>query len=71
MIYKGYSLRWSKAQPMCIEVGSGENKGKVPDALNGLFTSRINAMQLIDNYVANKKTKDKPDGETSAESGSK
>lgn len=71
MIFKGYELRWSKLSPMNIEIGVGENKGRIPDTLSGLYTSRTTAMQAIESYLSTKKVKDKSNGETDAESGSK
>ena len=71
MIYQGYDLRWSRANPMSIEVGVGENKGKLPEVLSGLFTNRVSAIKVIDTYLSTKKVKDKANGETDAESGSK
>lgn len=71
MMYKGYDIRWNKFSPMNIEIGVGENKGRIPDALSGLYTSRTIAMQAIDTHLSTKKVKDKSNGETDAESGSK
>jgi len=71
MMYKGYEVRWSRYNPMSVEIGVGENKGTLPEVLKQLYTSKTVAISHIDNYLNSRKPKGKQDGEYISESGSK
>ena len=67
MNYKGYLIMGSAQSPSLFRVSTEGQGGKIPNVLQGLFTSRHVAMQLIDGYVGNQKGAD--NGKTSSKRG--
>ena len=60
-IYKGYQIKPDKQYPNnCVIVTDGRG-GKIPNVLDGLFTSVRIGMEAIDKYLMGKPEKDVPD----------
>lgn len=62
--YKGYYIKNDNKTPQLVSVVTVGKGGKIPNVLQGLFTSEKLAMDTIDRYVNGKK-----DGETVSKSG--
>ena len=67
MEYKGYLI---KPVAKSYSVSTAGRGGKIPDLMQGLFTSVGVAIQVIDSYLESKDKKGKQDGEESDKSGS-
>lgn len=65
--YKGYMLKSDKYSPSLIRVSTEGIGGKIPNSLDGLFTSTGVAKQQIDAYLDSKPKKEPKNGETSTE----
>lgn len=55
--HKGYFVRPDKTVPSCYAVVTTGQGGKIPDCLQGLFTSRTLAKTEIDLYLERKLSK--------------
>lgn len=67
MNYKGYLITSAPQSPSLFRVATEGQGGKIPNILQGLFTSRHVVMQLIDGYVEYQKGAD--NGKTSSKRG--
>lgn len=52
--YKGYLISPAKGNPHSITIATAGKGGKIPRVMEGLFTSRTVAHQVIDNYLESK-----------------
>lgn len=57
-IHRGYQVKPSPSSPYCSLIVTDGKGGKIPNVLNGLFTSPTLAIQAIDNYLGTKELKD-------------
>lgn len=67
MEYKGYLI---KPVGKSYSVSTAGRGGKIPDVMQGLFTSTGVAIQLIETYLESKDKKGKQDGEEISKGGS-
>ena len=56
MNYKGYLITPTKGLGSAYEIVTAGQGGKIPNIMNGLFTSRGTAMQVIDSYLESKES---------------
>jgi NCAIR mutase (PurE)-related protein len=56
-IYNGYEVKPHKEHPMSYIVVTAGRGGKIPNVLEGLFTSPALAMAEIDRYLESKPVK--------------
>ena len=56
MNYKGYLITPTKGLGSAYEIATAGQGGKIPNIMNGLFTSRGTAMQVIDSYLESKES---------------
>ena len=49
--YKGYLIKPDRDVPTCYVVVTAGKGGKIPNVLDGLFTSPVYAKDAIDKYV--------------------
>lgn len=63
MEYKGYLINPSTTGAKCYSISTAGRGGKIPDLMQGVFTAKHVAMQLIDSYLESKEKKGKTDGE--------
>lgn len=69
--YRGYIIKADKTHPSnCVIVTAGRG-GKIPNVLDGLFTSVRVGMQAVDKYLMGKPEKDVINDEKVDKSGSK
>lgn len=69
--YRGYIIKADKQHPSnCVIVTAGRG-GKIPNVLDGLFTSVRVGMQAVDKYLMGKPEKDVINDEKVDKSGSK
>lgn len=61
-IHNGYEVKPHKEHPMSYIVVTAGRGGKIPNVLEGLFTSPTLAMAEIDRYLASKPVKESKDG---------
>lgn len=54
MNYKGYLITATKGLGSAYEIATEGRGGKIPKMMEGLFTSRGSAMQVVDFYLASK-----------------
>ena len=54
MNYKGYLITATKGLGSAYEIATEGRGGKIPKIMEGLFTSRGTAMQVIDFYLDSK-----------------
>lgn len=59
--YKNYYIKPAPTGPKCYYIATVGRGGKIPDVMNGFFTSPTWAMGVIDSYIASK-DKSKEDG---------
>lgn len=52
--YKGYQIKPHKLHPASYIVVTAGKGGKIPDVLDGLFTTRTIAQQAVDQYLETK-----------------
>lgn len=66
MEYRGYLIKPAQNNPKCYTIATEGRGGKIPNSMNGLFTSTGIAKQLIDMYLetkeGNSKSNDKESG---------
>jgi hypothetical protein len=55
--HKGYYIKPDKVNPTCYVVATVGQGGKIPDCLNGMFTTKLYAKEQIDWYLENKPSK--------------
>lgn len=56
--YEGYDIKPHKQNPTCYIVVTSGRGGKIPNMLDGLFTSPVYAKLAIDTYLAGKPKKE-------------
>lgn len=56
-VYKGYQIKADKKAPTNVIIVTDGKGGKIPQVLEGLFTSPNFARGAIDAYLASKPTK--------------
>lgn len=56
MNYKGYLITPTKGLSSAYEIATAGQGGKIPNIMNGLFTSRGTAIQVIDSYLESKES---------------
>lgn len=56
--YKGYQIKPHKEVPTNYIIVTAGKGGKIPDVMEGLFTTRSIAMDVIDKYLASKVKKE-------------
>lgn len=54
MVYKGYIISPTSSGAKCYSIATEGRGGKIPKIMEGLFTSRGSAMQVVDYYLASK-----------------
>lgn len=69
--YKDYYIKPHKDHPYCYVIVTTGKGGKIPDCLSGMYTTRTLAKVDIDNYIPIKPIKEKNNGETINQGGSK
>jgi len=57
-IYNGYEVKPHKEHPLSYIVVTAGKGGKIPNVLDGMFTSPTIAMAEIDKYLASKPAKE-------------
>lgn len=55
--HKGYYITPDKVNPICYVVSTVGKGGKIPDCLNGMFTTKLYAIEEIDRYLGNRPSK--------------
>lgn len=63
MEYKGYLITPASSGAKCYSIATAGRGGKIPDVMQGVFTSTGVAMQIIDIYLDGKEKKVKTDAE--------
>lgn len=53
-VYKGYEVKPDSVNPTSYIIVTAGKGGKIPNVMNGLFTSRGYARTIIDNYLGMK-----------------
>ena len=53
--YEGYQIKPHKEFPSNVIIVTAGRGGKIPNVLDGLFTSGLVAKEAIDRYLENKK----------------
>ena len=56
--YKGYQIKPHKEHPKSYIIVTAGKGGKIPDLMDGLFTTRMIARSVIDSYVDVKQAKE-------------
>lgn len=67
MNYRGYIISHADRSPSLVRVATEGQGGKIPTALQGLFTHPAQVMQMIDAYLDDQKGK--TNGKTAAKRG--
>jgi hypothetical protein len=57
-IYKGYQIKTVENLPRCFTIVTDGRGGKIPNVLQGVYTSVGRAQQQIDTYLISKETSD-------------
>jgi hypothetical protein len=70
MEYKGYLIKPAKGLARCYTVATEGRGGKIPDIMQGFFTTTGVAMSVIDLYLETKAKNVKPDDKESSKGGS-
>lgn len=60
--YKGYQIKPFNPVPSSYVIVTAGKGGKIPNVMEGVFTTRAIAMQLIDQYVTAKETENDQKG---------
>jgi hypothetical protein len=63
MEYKGYLITPASTGAKCYSIATAGRGGKIPDVMQGVFTSTGVAMQTVDIYLEGKEKKVKTDAE--------
>jgi hypothetical protein len=63
MEYKGYLITPASTGAKCYSIATAGRGGKIPDVMQGVFTSTGVAMQTVDIYLDGKEKKVKTDAE--------
>lgn len=70
MDYKGYLIKPSKNNPKCFTIATEGRGGKIPNVMEGMFTSRGAAMQIVDLYLESKEKNVKQNDKEGSKGGS-
>jgi hypothetical protein len=70
MEYKGYLIKPAKGASRCYTIATEGRGGKIPDCMQGFFTSTGVAISVIDAYLDLKAKNVKPDDKESSKGGS-
>lgn len=62
--YKGYQIKPHKEHPKSYVIVTSGKGGKIPNLMDGLFTSRSIAKSVIDGYVETQQPKEPLNGES-------
>lgn len=57
IVHQGYQIKPDKKNPSSVLIVTDGRGGKIPNALDGLFTSVTIAKEAVDAYLASKPTK--------------
>lgn len=63
--YRGYQIKPHPQNPISLIVVTDGKGGKIPSVLEGMYTDRRYAMNVIDKYLESKPNKDKGNGKQS------
>jgi hypothetical protein len=67
--YRGYDIKPHKESPSCMIIVTSGKGGKIPDCLDGVFTSRAIAQNHIDKYLESKPMKEDKNAKAGTTSG--